>query len=306
MPLFPTPIIKNEHIIFSVLSLTNIKKESLNMIKIGQFNKLKMVREAPFGVYLQGAEWGEILLPNKYVPKGALVGDLLNVFVYFDSEDKIIATTVRPHAQLGSCAFLKVIDVNAVGAFLNWGLDKDLLVPKPEQHRPMEKGESYIVYLKQDNQGRIIASSKIDYFLDKSTAHFKPGEEVNLLIANNTPLGRKVIINNSHWGLIHSGDIFQTLIYGQKIKGYINKIRDGGKIDVILRQIGQNSINELAQHILSKLEQSDGFLALHDKSAPQEIQQLFAQSKRNFKSAIGQLYKRGLIDIEETGIRLKP
>lgn len=274
------------------------------MIKVGQFNKLKMVREAPFGVYLQGGEWGEILLPNKSVPKGALIGDVLDVFVYFDSEDKIIATTVRPHAQLGSCAFLKVIDVNLVGAFLDWGLDKDLLVPKPEQHRPMEKGKSYLVYLKLDNQGRIIASSKIDYFLDKAAANFKSGEEVSLLIAESTPLGRKVIINNSHWGLIHAGDIFQTLIYGKKIKGYIKKVREDGKIDVALRQIGQNSINELAQRIISKIEQSGGFLALHDKSSPAEIQQIFAESKKNFKSALGQLYKQGLIDIEEKGIRL--
>ncbi|PWY55439.1 GntR family transcriptional regulator [Legionella qingyii] len=275
------------------------------MIKIGQFNKLKMVREAPFGVYLQGGEWGEILLPNKSVPKGALVGDVLDVFVYFDSDDKIIATTRHPLAKLGSCAFLKVIDVNPVGAFLDWGLDKDLLVPKPEQHRPMEIGKSYLVYLKQDNQGRIIASSKIDYFLDKTTANFKPGEEVSLLIAESTPLGRKVIINDSHWGLIHAGDIFQTLIYGQKMKGYIKKVRDDGKIDITLRQIGQNTINELAQRIISKIEQSGGFLALHDKSSPAEIQQAFAESKKNFKSALGQLYKRGLIDIEENGIRLQ-
>lgn len=274
------------------------------MIKIGQFNRLKMVREAPFGVYLQAGEWGEILLPNKSVPKGALVGDVLDVFVYFDSDDKIIATTARPHAQLGRCAFLKVIDVNAVGAFLDWGLDKDLLVPKPEQHRPMEKGKSYLVYLKQDNQGRIIASSKIDYFLDKTTAHYKPGEEVSLLVADRTPLGQKVIINHSHWGLIHAGDIFQTLIYGKKVKGYIKRIREDGKIDVVLRQIGQNNINELAQRILSKLEQAGGFLAVHDKSPPAEIQQIFAESKKNFKSAIGQLYKRGMIHLEEKGIRL--
>lgn len=275
------------------------------MIKIGQFNKLKMVKEAPFGVYLQGGEWGEILLPNKFVPKGTLVGDVLDVFVYFDSDDRIIATTLRPHAQLGNCACLKVIDVNPVGAFLDWGLDKDLLAPKPEQHRPMKKGESYLVYLKQDNQGRIIASSKIDHFLDNTAPTFKPGEEVNLLIADSSPLGRKVIINNSHWGLIHADDIFQTLIYGKKIKGYIKTIREDGKVDVVLRQIGQSGINELAQRILSKLEQSSGFLALHDKSSPAEIQQVFAESKKNFKSAIGQLYKRNLIDIEEKGIRLR-
>lgn len=288
-----------------MLSLTQIRKVGWAMIKIGQFNKLKMVREAPFGVYLQGGKWGDILLPNKSVPKSTLVGDVLDVFVYFDSDDKIIATTVRPHAQLGDFAFLKVIDVNTIGAFLDWGLDKDLLVPGTEQHRPMEKGKSYLVYLKQDKQGRIIASSKIDYFLDKTAAHFKSGEEVSLLIAESTPLGRKVVINNSHWGLIHADDIFQTLMYGKKMKGYIKKVREDGKVDVVLRRIGQNSINELAQRIVSKLEQSGGFLALHDKSAPSEIQKMFSESKKNFKSALGQLYKRGLIDIEEKGVRLK-
>ncbi len=276
------------------------------MIKIGQFNKLKMVREAPFGVYLQGeGKWGEILLPNKWIPKGSLVGDILDVFVYFDSEDKIIATTVRPYVKLGGCAFLKVVDVNNIGAFLDWGLDKDLLVPKPEQYRPMELSKSYIVYVKQDNQGRIIASSKIDHFLDKTTANYKLGEEVNLLVADTSPLGRKVIINNRHWGLIHSSDIFQTLMYGKKLKGYIKRVREDGKIDIALRQIGQSSINELAQRVLAKLEQSNGFLALHDKSSPLEIQRVFAESKKNFKSAIGQLYKSGLIDIEENGIKLR-
>lgn len=276
------------------------------MIRIGQFNKLKMIREAPFGVYLQGDEMGEILLPNKVVPKGALVGDQLDVFVYFDSEDKIIATTVRPHARLGACAFLKVVDVNAVGAFLDWGLDKDLLVPKPEQQRPMEKDKSYIVYLKQDNKGRIIASSKVDYFLDKTPINFKAGDEVNLLIAESTPLGKKVIINNSHWGLIHTAEIFQILVYGKKMKGYIKTIRDDGKIDVVLRKVGQDSISELAQRILAALQQAGGFLALHDKSSPLEIQRAFGESKKSFKSAIGQLYKQGDIRIEASGIRLQP
>jgi uncharacterized protein len=276
------------------------------MIRIGQFNKLKMIREAPFGVYLQGDERGEILLPNKVVPKGALVGDHLDVFVYFDSEDKIIATTVRPYARLGTCAFLKVVDVNAVGAFLDWGLDKDLLVPKPEQQRPMEKDKSYLVYLKQDNKGRIIASSKIDYFLDKTPINFKQGDEVNLLIAESTPLGKKVIINNSHWGLIHAAEIFQTLVYGKKMKGYIKTIRDDGKIDVVLRKVGQDSITALAQSILTELQRAGGFLALHDKSSPLEIQRAFGESKKSFKSAIGQLYKQGEIRIEATGIRLQP
>ena len=281
------------------------KKVSKQMINVGQFNKLMVVKEVPFGVYLNGEDLGEILLPSKYVPKNTTVTDMLDVFVYFDSEDKIIATTLRPHAKLGSYACLKVVDVNRVGAFLDWGLDKDLLVPGPEQHRPMEKDKSYIVYVKQDNQGRIVASSKLDYFLDKSPANFKAGEEVNLLIAANTELGTKVIINDSHWGLIHSGDIFQSLSYGKKIRGYIKTVRDDGKIDVVLRQMGQNSIHELAKRILMELQNTGGFLPLHDKSDAMDIQRAFSESKKSFKAAIGYLYKRGDILIESNGIRLQ-
>jgi len=275
------------------------------MINVGQFNKLKVIKEVPFGIYLDGADWGEILLPNKVVPKGTTIDDLLDVFIYFDSEDKIIATTLRPRASLGSCAFLKVIDVNRVGAFLDWGLDKDLLVPKPEQHRPMEKDKSYIVYVKQDNQGRIIASSKLDYCLDKSPANVKPGDEVNLLIAATTELGTKVIINDSHWGLIHSGDIFQQLHYGTKIRGYIKTVREDGKIDVVLRKIGQDSVRDLATRILAELHKTGGFLPLHDKSSSLDIQRVFNESKKSFKSAIGQLYKQGEIKIEDNGVRLR-
>ena len=275
------------------------------MIKIGQFNKLQMIREVPFGIYLDGKEQGDILLPRKWVPKGTLEGDMLEVFVYFDSEDKIIATTIRPYARLGSFACLKVVDVNVVGAFLDWGLDKDLLVPKPEQQRPMEKDKSYIVYLKQDNKDRIIASSKIDYFLDKTELQSDIGDEVNLLIAESTVLGRKVIINNSHWGLIHDSEIFQPLTYGKKIKGFIKTIRDDGKIDVVLRKPGQDSRDGLKNRILDELKKANGFLPLHDKSDALEIQRVFGESKKNFKNAIGNLYKQGLITIEASGIRLK-
>lgn len=274
------------------------------MIKVGQFNKLKVIKEVPFGIYLDGDECGEILLPKKYVPQDCMLNDILDVFIYFDSKDKIIATTLRPRATLNSCAFLKVIDVNPVGAFLDWGLDKDLLVPKPEQSRPMEKGKSYLVYVKQDNQGRIIASSKLDYCLDKFPSHFTKGDEVSLLIAEATELGNKVIINNSYWGLIHSGDIFQTMTYGKRTKGYIKTVREDGKIDVVLRKIGQDSISDLAELIRLELHKRDGFLPLHDKSDALDIQRVFNESKKSFKNAIGKLYKQGEITIESNGIRL--
>lgn len=274
------------------------------MLKIGCYNRLKAIKSVPFGVYLDGEERGEILLPNKHAPKDIQYNDQLDVFIYFDSEDKIIATTQRPRVTLGRCALLKVVDVNRVGAFLDWGLDKDLLVPKSEQQRPMERDKYYIVYVKQDNQDRLIASSKLDYFLSKSPPCYQVGEEVNLLIADATPLGRKVVINDAHWGLIHSADIFQTLVYGKRVKGYIKTIREDGKIDIVLRKIGQDNIHDLAKRILEELHKAGGFLALHDKSSSEDIQRAFSESKKSFKSAIGQLYKRGEIVIEPNGIRL--
>ncbi|WP_133139375.1 S1 RNA-binding domain-containing protein [Legionella genomosp. 1] len=274
------------------------------MIKVGQYNKLRVIKEVAFGVYLDAYDWGEVLLPRKYVPKDTALGDLVEVFIYFDSDDRMIATTSRPAILVGSCALLKVIDVNRVGAFLDWGLDKDLLVPVPEQQRPMEKNKSYLVYAKLDNQGRIIASSKLDRFLEKNPGQFTRGEEVDLLIADTSPLGRKVIINNRHWGLIHSSDIFQPLQYGKRTRGYIKTVRDDGKIDVVLRKMGQENILDLSQRILSDLRKNGGFLPLHDKSTSLEIMRAFNESKKSFKSAIGQLYKRGEIIIESNGIRL--
>ncbi len=274
------------------------------MIKIGQFNRLMVTKEVPFGVYLDGKEYGEILLPKKYVPKNASPEDMIDVFIYFDSEDKIIATTRSPLAEVNKCAFLKVIDVNPTGAFLDWGLDKDLLVPRPEQQRPMEQNKFYVVYLKQDAQDRIFASSKLDYFLDKSPAEYSFNEEVNLMIAQKTDLGFKVIINHKHWGLIHTNDVFQNLYVGQKIKGYIKQIREDQKIDVVLRQQCAIARDDLSARILEALEKADGFLPLHDKSSPEEISRMFAESKKRFKNAVGQLYKEGKIILETEGIRL--
>jgi predicted RNA-binding protein (virulence factor B family) len=273
------------------------------MIKIGEFNRLQVVKEVSFGLYLNGDEWGEILLPRKVVPKDTQPYDLIDVFIYFDSEDKIIATTVKPRVMVGEFACLKVIDVNRVGAFLDWGLDKDLLVPRAEQKRPMEKDKFYIVYALRDNRERILASSKIDHYLDKSPIPYHSGDEVNLIVAERTELGTKVIINERHWGLVHSEEIFTTLRYGNRILGYIKNVRNDGKIDVVLRKIGRDGTNDLAQRILFELEKQGGFLPLHDKSSPLEIQRVLGESKRNFKNAIGNLYKRGEIVIEETGIR---
>ena len=274
------------------------------MVEVGRFNRLKVVKAVPFGLYLDGDDWGEVLLPSRFVPKGCQVGDVVEVFLYLDSEDEIIATTQRPRAKLGGFAFLEVVDVNPVGAFLDWGLDKDLLAPRPEQRRPMEIGKSYIVYVKRDGEGRLVASSKIDRFLDKLPARFKPGEEVSLLIAEQSDLGTKAIVNDSHWGLIHKADIFQQLRYGKRMRGYIKRVRPDGKIDLALSRGGQGKIDDLGSDLLARLRKSGGFLALHDKSPAEEIQRVLGVSKKSFKSAVGQLYKRRLIVIEADGIRL--
>lgn len=275
------------------------------MIKIGRYNQLSVIKQVAFGYFLNGYDKGEILLPNRYVPKGLKIGDKIEVFIYLDSEDRLIATTRRPRAEVDSLALMKVIDVNRVGAFLDWGLDKDLLVPRAEQSRPMDKNRSYLVFLLLDREGRICASSKLDQFLDKSPATFKEGDEVDIFVAEKTDLGHKVIINQSHWGVIHQSDLFQHLKYGEQMKAYIKKMRTDGKIDVVLRKPGQDMIRDLAALVLSKLKKSGGFLPLHDKSPAQDIQDAFSASKKSFKAAVGRLYKQGSISIEDNGIRLK-
>lgn len=276
------------------------------MIKVGHYNTLRVVKETTFGIYLEGNEHGNVLLPNNVVPEGTQLDDYLQVFVYLDTNDQIIATTIEPKVKVGECAYLKVIDTPRMGAFLDWGLDKDLLVPTPEQKSPMKRNQYYIVYVKLDNQGRIVASTKLDRFLHKSPPSFKQGDKVNVLIAGKTDLGNNVIINNTHWGLIHSSDIFQPLNYGEKKVAYIKNIRKDGKIDVTLRRIGQDHLrrDELQRRILDELRKQGGFIPLHDKSSSLDIQHTFNESKSSFKRAVGHLYKSGEITIEPNGIRL--
>ena len=274
------------------------------MAKIGQINKLMVIKEVPFGVYLDGKELGEILLPKKFVPKGVAEEDMVDVFLYYDTQDRIIATTQRPFAKLHQFAYLKVIDVNPVGAFLNWGLEKDLLCPRPEQFKPMELNTYYLVYLKQDAFGRMIATSKLDYYLDKSTPEYSIHEQVNLIVAKKTELGIKVIVNEKHWGLVHASDIFQHLRIGQTIQGYVKHLREDGKLDILIRKPCAKGRVQLAERILTELEKSNGFLPYHDKSPADEIYQFFGESKKRFKDTIGQLYKQGKIIIEPKGIRI--
>ena len=275
------------------------------MIKIGKTYELAIVKMVDFGCYLDAEELGEVLLPQKYVPRDLSVGDSVEVFLYLDSEDRPVATTQKPKARGGEFAYLEVLANTDVGAFLDWGLDKDVLVPFAEQHRPMEVGHSYLVYLYLDKiDGRITASSKIDKFLDDEKPHaFKSQQAVNLIIANSTDLGYKAIVNHSHWGVLYKNDVHQRLSFGQYIKGFIKHIRPDGKIDLSL-QGGQETRDKYAEIIENHLKNHNGFAAVHDKSDPQLIAKLFGMSKGAFKKAIGGLYKQRIISIEKDGIHL--
>lgn len=276
------------------------------MVEIGKYNTLTVVKVVDFGVYLDGGEWGEILMPKEYVPANCFPDDEVNVFVYFDSEDRIVATTEVPAIQVGEFAYLRVVAVSQVGAFLDWGLRKDLLVPFREQRDPMVEGKYYLVYAYEDKAShRIAASTKIDKYLDQIFPEYEPKQEVDLLIARKTDLGYAVIINNEHWGLVYDNEIFQPLKIGQRTKGYIKAIREDEKLDVSLQAPGYAKIEGLAGVVLEKLKDYEGVLDLSDKSEPEEIYRVFGCSKKNYKKALGTLLKQGFIEISDKEVRLK-
>ncbi|HEY5714885.1 MAG TPA: S1-like domain-containing RNA-binding protein [Psychromonas sp.] len=275
------------------------------MLKIGAYNELTIIKQVDFGLYLDGREEGEILLPRRYVTQDMRIGQNVSVFLYFDSEDRLIATTQKPKAEAGQFASLKVVDTNKAGAFLDWGLPKDLLVPFNQQKIPMKQGYGYVVYIYQDDiSERLVASSKLDRFLDKEEAHYKVGDKVDLLIAERTDLGFKAIINNKHWGVLFPSDVFGDMGIGKKCKGYIKQVREDGKIDLTLTQVGYGKIDALAERIIQTMKLHQGYLQLSDKSSPEQIAKILKMSKGNFKKSIGQLYRKKLINIEENGIRL--
>ena len=276
-------------------------------MEIGKYNTLTVVKIVDFGVYLDGGERGEILMPKEYVPTNCSPDDEVEVFVYFDSEDRIVATTEIPAIQVGEFAFLKVVAVSKVGAFLGWGLRKDLFVPFREQRDPMVEGKSYLVYAYVDKASdRIVASTKIEKFLDQVFPDYEPGEEVEILIARKTDLGYAVIVNHAHWGLVYDNEIFRPLKIGQKMRGYIKTVREDEKIDVSLQPAGYGKIEGLAGMILEKLKDYGGVLDLSDKSEPAEIYRVFGCSKKNYKKALGTLLKQGIIEIKDTEVCLKP
>ncbi|MBA1263798.1 CvfB family protein [Stutzerimonas sp. NM35] len=268
------------------------------MAAIGRYNSLQIVKHTGFGLYLDGGPDGEILLPNRYIPKDTPteVDDWLNVFIYLDSDDKLIATTEKPKVQVGEFASLKVVQINRVGLFLDWGLPKDLLLPHSEEKRPLNEGDYCVVYVYLDKHTRrITATARLDRYLDKTPPRYRAGEAVDLLVVERTDLGHKAIINGQHWGLIHKNEAFKFLRGGMREKGYIREVRADGKISLSLQPLGSEAGDALQALILQKLQENQGSLAVGDKTPADEIAQQFGVSKGNFKKAIGGLYKQGRI-----------
>lgn len=275
------------------------------MVEIGKLNTLTVIKELDFGIYLNGEQLGEILMPRRYVPLNTKPGNTIEAFIYLDSEDRFIATTEKPFAMVGDFALLDVVGVNSVGAFMDWGLPKDLLVPFREQKQKLEVGKSYVVFVYLDAEtNRIVASAKPEKFLDRYPAEFEEGEEVDLLILNKTDLGYKAMINKTHTGVLYKNEVFETLEKGQQVKGYIRKIRPDGKVDLILHKPGYEKVDDISKQILDKLKLHNGFIALNDKSSAESINEMFRVSKKTYKKAIGALYRERVITIEDEGIRL--
>lgn len=275
------------------------------MVNIGKYNSLRVVREVDFGVYLDGENEGEILMPLRYVPRDCQIGSFVDVFLYFDSEDRPVATTEKPYAQVGEFAMLRVKSVNKIGTFLDWGIMKDLLVPFREQKVTMTEGRSYLVYIYVDEESRrIVASAKLNKFLDKTLPEYSVGQEVELIVESETELGYKAIVNNSHWGVLYENEVFEQLAKGLKIKGYIKKIRTDNKIDLSMHPLGYEKVDPIAQMILDELKKEGGYVAVSDKSEAEMVYRVFGISKKSFKQAVGALYKKRLITLEPDGIRL--
>ena len=272
-------------------------------IELGKFNTLRVVKEVDFGMYLDGGEEGEILLPSRYVPENCKPGDELTVFIYLDNEERLVATTLTPLVQVGEFACLEVAWINQYGAFLNWGLMKDLFVPFREQKMKMQVGKQYVIHAHLDDESyRIVASAKVDRYLSKEKAPYEPGQEVSILIWQKTDLGFKAIIENRYSGLLYESEIFQPLHTGMTLKAYVKQVREDGKIDLILQKPGQGKVEDFAATLLDYIREQGGHITLHDKSPAEEIYDTFGVSKKTFKKAVGDLYKKHLVSLQ--GYRL--
>lgn len=275
------------------------------MAQIGRVNKLTIKRILDYGAQLDGGETGDILLSKKDVPKNCQPGDEVEVFVYVNREDRLRATTQKPYATVGQFAKLRVVAITPSGAYLDWGLPKDLLVPKREQLARMEEGKAYVVFVFLDEKSnRITASSKLDKFLSPQPPNYDLGEEVDLILYDQTDMGYKAIVNNAHPGMVYKNEVFQKLHVGQQLKGYIKKIREDLKIDLSLQQSGYEKVDDISQSILDTIKKMGGRIAITDKTPPEDIYSLFGVSKKTFKKAIGALYKKKRIIMDTKGIKL--
>lgn len=275
-------------------------------LKLGKINTMKVLRKVDFGMYLEGEPTGDILLPKRYIPKGTKIGDELDVFIYLDQDERPIATTQKPLAMVGDFAYLRVAWTNEHGAFLDWGLMKDVFCPFREQKMRMEKDRSYIVHIHLDEDSyRIVASAKIEHFLSKEAPEYKKGDKVDILVWQKTDLGFKVIIDNKFQGLIYNDQVFRNLHTGDRAKAYISAIRPDGKIDVALQKEGREQTLDFAERLYEYLFKHDGYCPYTDKSAAEDIYAEFNVSKKVFKKAVGDLYKRRLITLAPDGIELK-
>ena len=273
------------------------------MIELGNYNTLKILRETAVGLFLGDDDVDDLLLPLKYIPDEFNIGDDISVFCYLDHEERPIATTLKPLIKRNTFGWLRVAEVNEFGAFLDWGLEKHLLVPFREQQIKMIEGESYVVFCYLDEKSfRLVASSRLNKFAKNEDISLSPNDEVDLLVSRQSELGWDVIINNKYQGLVFKSEVFQPMQVGASLKGYVKKIREDNKIDIVLKPIGHLGLEPAAKQIFEQLESSGGYISLHDKSAPEEIQEMFQMSKKTFKKAIGTLYRNRKIEIKNDGI----
>ena len=277
------------------------------MIQIGRYNKLKITRTLDFGVIVEGEPYGEILVPRKYVAPDWKIGDEVCVFVYTDSEDRLVATTEEPLIQAGSFAVLRVKEVTQVGAFLECGLAKDLLVPYREQHHRLQAGEKVVAYAYVDpDTRRLVATTRIEHRLKGAEEGiYRPKDSVQVIVYQRTELGYKVIVDQRHPGMLYANEVFTELHYGDKMRAFVDQVRPDGKLDIVLYKTGYNKVVDFSDQLLECIRSSSGFLPFTDRSDPEDIYRKFGVSKKTFKKAVGDLYKKQLIDLEDGGLRLK-
>ena len=274
-------------------------------IELGKFNQLEVVKQVDVGMYLDGGDDGEILLPTRYVPEDCKVGELLNVFLYLDIDERLIATTLTPLVQVGQFACLEVAWVNEFGAFLNWGLMKDLFVPFREQKMKMQVGRKYVIHAHLDEESyRIVASAKVERYLSKELPEYAPGAEVDILIWQKTDLGFKAIIDNKYGGLLYENEVFRTIETGMSMTAFVKQVREDGKVDLMLQKPGFEKVDDFAKTLLEYIKQQGGRISLTDKSPADEIYEVFGVSKKTFKKGVGDLYKKRLIALQENTIVL--